>query len=277
MRVAAWTAILAVVAVGFGPPAVAAEPVTMSVTGPASINATAGRGTATYWATFTILDPTNTATSIATCRIRPDGKRDCDVVPLTPHNFTDGNWQVIPVTGGWQYRWRIGYYEMTPEECWTATFSKQPYRITSSARNPADVVLATATHTYKVDCSGLAGSSDGPKYLRVYAGRTSGTAHLAFYLLDKHHTMKSFKQCAYSAATNDYYDCHRYRLTRNSRYYTKYGWTIGVAPYWRPVGSSACAYIGRKWPKVGVQVNFYDSDLHRKFSLDQSFRLQCRG
>lgn len=264
------------VAAGFAPTARAEGPVTVTAAGPASIDTTAGRGTGTSWVTFTILDTSSTATSVHACRILPSGKRaDCDAVPLVPRDFKDGNWQVVAVPGGWQFRSRIKYYDMSPEECWSAAFAERPYRISVSVRNPADVELATANHPYTVDCAGLAGGVDGPKRLLLHAGRDSAKAIITFYLLDTKHTMKSIRSCSYNALADRYYACQRQHLT--ARFRTDYGWAVTFAMQWPAMGSAACTYVGRKWPEAGKQVAYYDAGLHKRFTLYHGFRLECRN
>jgi len=141
-------------------------PVTISATGPASVPATVGRASATSWATFAITDSSATATSLYICYVKPDGKqRECDSVDLTASTYGDGNPQVTGGTGSYQYRARIAYNSISKGECWSAYFAKQPYRIAVSVRNGADVELASATHSYKVACTGIASAASGPKRL----------------------------------------------------------------------------------------------------------------
>lgn len=249
-------------------------PVTISATGPASVPATVGRASATSWATFAITDSSATATSLYICYVKPDGKqRECDSVDLTASTYGDGNPQVTGGTGSYQYRARIAYNSISKDECWSAYFAKQPYRIAVSVRNGADVELASATHSYKVACTGIASAASGPKRLVVYAGRSSGRAVLKYFLLDTTHRATSTRVCNYDEVSDSYYGCRRDRMPSKAR--TKFGWALTYTRNWGPMGYATCALIKRRWPDVGTRMEFYDDDLRKLATQYWGFHLEC--
>jgi hypothetical protein len=267
------SAVLATTFVGASP-ARADGPVTITATGPASVSATVGRASATSWATFAITDTSATASSLFVCYIPPGGEGpECDTVALTASAYGDGNPQVTGGSGVYQYRSRIAYNDISKDECWSSFFAKQPYRITVSVRNGADVELASATHPYKVACTGIAGASSGPSRLVVYAGRSSKKAVVKYFLLDTTHRATSIRLCNYDEINDRYYGCQRERMP--SKWRTSYGWAFNYTRSWGPMGSSACALVKRRWPDVGTRVEFYDENLRKLTSLYRGFHLEC--
>lgn len=256
-------------------PAARAEgPVSITATGPATVRATVGRATATSWADFDITDTSRTATHIFVCFTPPNGKgRECDSTPLTSSTYSDGNPQVQGADGSYRYRARISYSDITKEQCWTAHFSQQPYRILVSVRNAADVELASATHPYRVDCTGLVPTSSGPKRLVVYSGRSSSKAVLKFYLLDTLHRATSIRLCNYDEVNDRYYGCARERMSKSWR--TDFGWMFSYTRSWGAMGASSCALIKRRWPDVGTRVEYYDDSMHKLETSYQGFHLEC--
>lgn len=255
-------------------PAQAEGPVTITTVGPSSVKATVGRASATNWAEFTITDTSLTATHLFTCWIPPGGKgRECDSTPLTTSSYSDGNPQVIGGRGSFEYRARIAYNRISKEQCWRAHFSEDPYRIVVSVRNAADVELATATHPYRVDCTGIVASTSGPKRLVVYASRSSSKAILKFYLLDTLHRATSVRICNYDEVNDRYYDCERERMPKSWR--TDFGWAFNYSRSWGPMGYSGCAFIKRRWPDVGTRVEFYDDNLRKLTTAWRGFHLEC--
>ena len=267
MAVAAGTLVVA-------PTAQADGPVTVTASGPSSVKATVGRASATSWADFVIADASQTATHLFVCWVPPGGTgRECDSVPLTPSTYSDGNPQVIGGSGAYQYRARISYRDIGTKLCWKAHFDKEPFRIIVSVRNAADVELANATHSYRVDCTGVVASATGPKRHVVYAGRTSKKAVLKFFLLDTAHRATSIRTCNYDEISDRYYGCERERMPKSWR--TDYGWTFVYSRWWGPMGASDCAFIKRRWPSVGTRVEFYDDDLRKVATAWRSFHLEC--
>lgn len=272
---AAITAVAVAAGMLAGAPAAHADgPVTVTASGPSSVKATVGRASATSWADFAITDTSQTATHLFVCWVPPGGTgRECDSVPLTPSTYSDGNPQVTGGSGSFQYRARIAYNDIGKSLCWRAHFEKEPFRIVVSVRNAADVELASATHSYRVDCTGIVASASGPSRLVVYAGRSSKKAVLKYFLLDTAHRATSIRTCNYDEISDRYYGCERERMPRSWR--TDFGWAFTYTRTWGPMGSTGCAVIKKRWPDVGTRVEYYDESLRKVATAWRSFHLEC--
>jgi len=274
----------------FASQAAAESPVTIQSSGPERFAATTGKPTGRVVATFEITDASLTATGARICRILPEGtKRGCryqrfDLVELDDDDWDDdwddiepeyADWTITGAPGSWTVGYPIGYEDIPPEECLVSYFNKNPFKASIEVMNDAGTVLASGNQNYRVACTGIAGNSTGPDRTRVYSGKSSKSQGLAFLVLDTKFTLDSYRACQYNSISGRYYACERKELKRSGKQKRDYGWVLSYNLTWRPMGSSLCSYIARKWPQAGVRVEFYDARMRKELTLFRGTRLTC--
>ena len=273
------------------PPARADTGITVTASGPAKVVTDTDSSTGRIVATFTVTDPTLTATGARICRSYGDTKRQgCRYQRFDGQTVTDEfdeygdeyyydedeytRWDVVGQPGSWTVSYPIGFDEITREQCLDAAWEDAPFAADMQVMNDAGVVLATGAWTYAVVCTGIEGAVAGPDRTRVYAGRSTTSKPFTFWALDTRRELASYRICRYFSGTGTYSGCDRERLTARNR--TDDGtWVVSYRLTWRPLGSAACAYVGRKWPQAGVRVQFYDRDLKQRLSLFRGTRVDC--
>lgn len=286
---------MAVTAISFGSvPASANQGVTIVPSGPARIVADTSTPTGRILATFTINDPTLTATGATICRNYGDEKRQgCRyqrfdrAMTSSDDDYWDDEesweyddddpyvrWDIVGQPGAWTVSYPIGFDTISREECLTAAWQEAPdFSASIEVLNDAGVVLATSALPYEVVCTGIEGGSTGPEETRVYAGSSVKSKAFTFVVVDTKHVLGSYRICEYSSITGRYSNCDREKLT--SRHRTKQGWGLSYNLNYGGVGASLCSYIDRKWPQEGLRVEFYDAGMKKKLALFRGTRLTC--
>ncbi len=275
---------------GLAEPALADSPVAIAASGPASITTSTDSSTGRVVATFVVTDSSRTATGATICRGYEDTKgQGCRYQRFDGQPVGDGyddyyddyddyddeytRWDVVGTPGAWTVSYPIGFDAITREECLAATWRDAPFSATMSVMNDAGVVLATTEWVYQVRCTGIEGASAGPERTRVYAGRSTKSKPFTFVVLDTEHLLKSYRICRYDSVSGRYAGCDREVLRARNR--TDDGWVVSYHLTWGPMGSSACAFVGRKWPQAGFRVQYYDRGLDRRLTLFRGTRLDC--
>lgn len=268
-------------------PAAADSPVTVNASGPASITADTTRATGRILATFTIQDTSRTATGAKICRtIGSETGQACryqrfDGTLVDDDDYWDYDddddytrWDIVGEPGSWTVSYPIGFDRISREECLTAAWSDDSgFAATIDVMNDAGVVLGTGLWDYSVNCTGIAGGSTGPDRTRVSASRSTTSEPFNFLVQDSKHRLASYRICRYRPVVGGYNACDREDLTSRNR--TKDGWGVSYRLTFNAMGSSACAYIDRKWPDAGFRVDFYDRAGVKRVTLYRYTELRC--
>ncbi len=236
-------------------------------------------------ATFTVTDTSLTATGATICGNYGDEKRKaCRYQRFDGQSIDDDwdddedddyiRWDIVGQPGSWTVSYPIGFDPISREECLTAAWNENPDFFASiDVMNDAGVVLGTGEFPYTVKCTGLEGGATGPDRTRVYAGKATKSQAFTFVALDSTKILKSYRVCQYSSSTGRYTKCDRERLLAKNRY--KDGWAVTYNLTYPALGSSRCAYVGRKWPQEGLRIEYYDGSLKKRLTLFRGTRLDC--
>lgn len=271
------------------PPAVAADlPVGVTSSGPARVVTDTDSATGRIVATFTITDPTLTATGATICRSYGDEPRQgCryqrfDGKPAADEwddEYVDDDeyrrWDVVGQPGSWTVSYPIGFDGITREECLTAAWDDPAFTAAMQVQNDAGVVIGTGSFTYDVVCTGIEGNSAGPARTRVSATRSVRSRPFGFLVLDARKVLASYRICQYDSVLGRYFNCDMERLTARQRTDDGKNWGISYTITWQAMGSAACDYIDRKWPQAGFRVQYFDRSGDRVLTLFRGTRLDC--
>lgn len=282
--VAAGALLLAVV-----PPVAAEElPVGVTSSGPAKVVTDTDSTTGRIVATFTITDPTLTATGATICRNWGDEVRQgCryqrfdgqPVVDEWDDEYVDDDeyarWDIVGQPGSWTVSYPIGFDGITREQCLTAAWDDPTFTASMQVQNDAGVVIGAGSFAYDVVCTGIEGNSAGPARSRVSATRSVRSKPFAFVVLDTRRVLASFRICQYDSIGGRYYDCDMERLAPKDRLEDGTGWGLTYTITWRPMGAQLCDYIDRKWPQAGLRVQYFDRAGERVLTLFRGTRLDC--
>ena len=282
--VAAGAMLLAVI-----PPVAAEElPVSVASSGPAKVVTDTDSSTGRIVATFTITDPTLTATGATICRSWGDEARQgCryqrfdgqSVVDEWDDEYVDDDeytrWDIVGQPGSWTVSYPIGFDGITREQCLTAAWDDPVFTASMQVQNDAGVVIGTGSFAYDVVCTGIEGSSSGPARSKVSASRSVKSKPFAFVVLDTRRVLASYRICQYDSIGGRYYDCDMERLTARNRLRDGTGWGLSYTITWRAMGSQLCDYIDRKWPQAGLRVQYFDRSGDRVLTLFRGTRLDC--
>lgn len=272
------------------PPASAQDgPVTVTASGPAKVVTSSDTSTGRILATFQISDTSLTATGATICRSSGDTTRQgCRYQRFDGQDVSDEyddyeddwyddeytRWGIVGQPGSWTVSYPIGFDGISRVECLNAAWKDTPFAASIEVMNDAGVVIGTGSWTYSVVCTGIEGNAVGPERTRVYAGRSTKSKPFTFLVLDTKRVLSSYRICRYDSVSGRYSGCDRERLTARNR--TKDGnWALSYTITWNPLGSSACSYVGRKWPQAGFRVEFYDRSLSKRLTLFRGTRLDC--
>ena len=271
------------------PSAQADTAVSVTASGPAKVVTSTDSSTGRIVATFTVADPTMTATGARICRSYADtGGQGCryqrfdgqvvegDEYDEYGDEYYDDEytrWDVVGQPGAWTVSYPIGFDEITREQCLAATWQDAPFAADIQVMNDAGAVLATGEWTYAVACTGIEGNAVGPDRTRVSAGRSTKSKAFTFLVLDTRRELVSYRICRYDSISGKYRGCDMEQLTARNR--TDGNWVVSYFLTWGPVGSAACSYFDRKWPQAGFRVQFYDRDMDMRVSLFRGTRVDC--
>jgi len=273
------------------PPTATGEtfPVEVQATGPQSITASTQRPTGRIVATFTISDPTLTATGATICRSfgektevgcryqRFDGQDVSDSWDDDVYYDDDDEyvgWTIDGQPGSWIVSYPIGFEEISREECVAATWGEDgPFSAAIDVQNDAGTLIGAAQWDYQVNCTGIVGGALGPEKTRVFAGRGTESKSFDFLVVDKERILDSYRICNYNAISGRYFGCDREDLKKRDR--TDDGWAVSYSITWNAVGSATCRYIDRQWPQAGLRVQFYDDDLRKQLQIFKGTQLRC--
>lgn len=275
---------LAVVTALPSPPAFADGPVTVTSTGPTSVTTSSSTSTGRVVATFVITDTSLTATGATICRSYDDKKQqgcvyqrfDAPAVdeygdPVEYDEYT--SWDVGGGPGSWTVSYPIGFDGISREECLAAGWRKTPFYASIEVLNDDSVVLATGSWKYSVNCTGIEGAVNWPRKTMVYAGRSSRSKPWIYYVLDTRHVLNTYRICRYNSFLDRYDSCDYEDLTTRER--TDTGWTVSYSLTFGAMGSSTCAWVGRKWPDAGFRLELYSGDLDKRLTMYGTTKMDC--
>lgn len=276
--------VIAVAAGVLSPPALADGPITVTSSGPASITTSSSTSTGRVVATFVITDASLTATGATICRSYDDKKRQgCEYRrfdqspvdeygdPIEYDAFT--SWDVVGGQGNWTVSYPIGFDGISREECLAAGWRHTPFYASIEVQNDASVVLATGSWKYAVNCTGIEGGVTWPRKTQVSAGHSVTSKPWIYYVLDTRHVLNTFRICRYNSYLDRYDSCDYEDLTSKDR--TDTGWTVSYTLTFDAMGSTTCAWIGRKWPDAGFRLQLFSGDLDRRLTLYGTTKLDC--
>ena len=274
----------AVVSAVLSPPAAADGPVTVASSGPASITTSTDTTTGRVLATFVISDTSLTATGATICKAYDDKKqlgcvyRRFDTPSMDewgdPEEYDPyTSWDVVGGPGNWTVSYPIGFDGISREECLAAGWRHTPFYASIDVQNDAGVVLATGSWKYSVECTGIEGGVTWPRKTRVYAGHATRSKFWKYYVLDTRHVLKTYRICRFNYFRDRYGSCDYEKLT--ARHRTDTGWIISYALTYGAMGSSTCAWIGRKWPDAGFRLELYSGNLNKRLTMWGTTKLDC--
>lgn len=280
MRRLAWTGAAMLLAAGVAMPHAVASAagqgaVSLNAQGVKSISLFTYRDSTSGWATFSVVDPDGLAANVSQCDVTVGGSRiNCDSYPLRAMNDQGGAWKIRPTSDGWIIRIFIGYYDVDVNQCWqwrdAARLGVEIALLSSDER-----LLKRQTHSFQVQCSGVAARMSGNSTLIARWGADSRRFPVKTTVLDRRHEVKSVRQCFFDVDAGETTNCTTYPIGSSGKR-TASGWTITRLLTYNNPGRTECREISRYKPRWELRLSYRDRDGDSIGSSRFGFRITCQ-